>query len=268
MRIAECRLRNERGIALLIALLVTALLVALVFEFFYATRVSLRAAVNFRDGQRAELLARSGVNAFIKWPQLLDNTKEGEWTVVPIVSSGDTELRIRWTDEQGKIPIGGTWLYNKDVLGFVSELFTNMGVDQKVLDAITEEYKSPKQIQLLGELHRFMSDEDYSKVSKFLTASSAQMPINVNTASDEVLKSLGVEPTLINTSRPYASGAAITGIDNIKAASGLNINQNYLKNMTSSIYTVESYATVGEYTKQVTAIVDLSSGRFSYWRSM
>ena len=56
------KILNERGVALLIALLVTTLLIALVFEFAYGTRVSLRAAVNFRDGQRAFYLARSGVN--------------------------------------------------------------------------------------------------------------------------------------------------------------------------------------------------------------
>ena len=53
---------NEHGVALIIVLLVTALLIALIFEFTYGTRVSLRAAVNYRNSERAHYLARSGVN--------------------------------------------------------------------------------------------------------------------------------------------------------------------------------------------------------------
>jgi len=172
---------------------------------------------------------------------------------------------VRWTDEQGKIPIKGL-LNDKDVLAWVELLFMNRGVDQQVLDALKDEYKS-KQIQFLGELHRFMGDEDYVKVSGFLTASSGQKVINVNTAPEEVLKSLGVEPAIILANRPYASGTSITGIDNVMTASGLKIT-NFLKSTTSSLCTVESFATVGDYTKQVTAVVDLSAGTFLYWRSM
>ena len=54
--------RDDRGVALIIVLLVTALLIALIFEFAYGTRISLRATVNFRNSQRAYYLARSGVN--------------------------------------------------------------------------------------------------------------------------------------------------------------------------------------------------------------
>ena len=75
---------NERGVALLIVLLVTALLLALIFEFAYGTRVSLRAAVNSRDSQRAYFLARSGVNFAgallsdnLKNNKLQDNRTEG-----------------------------------------------------------------------------------------------------------------------------------------------------------------------------------------------
>src|SRR5512139_2607372 len=85
-------LRNDRGVALLIVLLVTALLVALVFEFAYATRVSLRAAVNFRDSQRAYYLARSGVNfagrflvEYKKNGKLQDHLEQ-DWLPVPFVS--------------------------------------------------------------------------------------------------------------------------------------------------------------------------------------
>jgi type II secretory pathway component PulK len=82
--------RSERGIALLIVLLVTALLIALIFEFSYATRISLNSAINFRDSQRAYFLARSGIFAFIKYGDKLRDyyIPQGEWGVVPLISDG------------------------------------------------------------------------------------------------------------------------------------------------------------------------------------
>ena len=104
--------RNERGVALLIALLVMTLLMALVMEFAYGTRVSMRAAANFRDGRRAAHLARSGVNVAGKiLAELLrnnrpqDSLEQREWQIVPVMTGDDTELRVRWEDEAGKVSI-------------------------------------------------------------------------------------------------------------------------------------------------------------------
>src|SRR5512147_2488161 len=99
MRNAECGSRNgsekwwasknQRGVALIIVLLVTALLIALIFEFAYGTRISLRAAVNYRDSQRAYFLARSGVFLFGKFKDLPELAgilpRQGEWAENPLV---------------------------------------------------------------------------------------------------------------------------------------------------------------------------------------
>ena len=144
MRNEHRRTRNERGVALIIVLLVTALLIALIFEFAYGTRISLRAAVNFRDSQRAYYLARSGVTFAglllgdnLKKGKLQDNIEQLDWQVVPITTgSNDTELRVRWEDESGKINITnvikGNDTYNRLVI-----LFTNRDVNQEILDRIS-----------------------------------------------------------------------------------------------------------------------------------
>ena len=54
---------NEKGIALLVALVVVVLLIALIVEFDYGTRVALTRAGTFRDGVQAAYLAKSGVRA-------------------------------------------------------------------------------------------------------------------------------------------------------------------------------------------------------------
>jgi hypothetical protein len=80
-------------------------MIALIFEFAYGTRVSLRAAVNFRNSQRAYFLARSGFGVFAKFPELRSFIPQGELGTVPYVSEGDRELGILWEDERGKINV-------------------------------------------------------------------------------------------------------------------------------------------------------------------
>lgn len=54
---------DERGVALILALLVVALLVALILEFDAEARRELKAAAAFRDGLKATTLGRAGVQA-------------------------------------------------------------------------------------------------------------------------------------------------------------------------------------------------------------
>ena len=162
--------KNNRGVALIIVLLVTALLIALIFEFAYGTRISLRSSVNFRDSERAYYLARSGVKFAglllsynLKQGNAQDNIEQRDWEVVPIATlmtgssdtdlsdtteSNDTELKVRWEDESGKINITnivkGNNTYNQLVI-----LFTNRGIrpeysrsDKHVDDRGTQEFLS------------------------------------------------------------------------------------------------------------------------------
>jgi general secretion pathway protein K len=57
------KLGNERGVVLLLVLVVVALLSALLTEFSFSTLVDLRLSETFRDTTRAEYLARGGITA-------------------------------------------------------------------------------------------------------------------------------------------------------------------------------------------------------------
>jgi type II secretory pathway component PulK len=261
--------RNERGVALLIVLLVTALLIALVFEFSYATRISLNSAINFRDSQRAYFLARAGIYAFIKYGDKLRDIyiPQGEWGVVPLISDGDTQVRIKWESEQGKIPIR-TVAKGSDAYGMLSQLFSIKQINQDILD---NQIVEKQNIYLVSELHTVMNDDDYLKVAPYVTVSPVpSRKININAASAEVLQSLcrslgkddGVVGMIIRnrSSKPYGSTAEIAstpGMDSL-VATYLDVTNTYFK--------VYSYATVGGYTKQVEAIVN--GNAISYWRSL
>lgn len=269
---AGSMIRNERGVALLITLLVTTLLMALVFEFAYGTRVSLRAAVNFRDSQRAYFLARSGVNfagkllsEYSKQRKLQDKLEQREWFPVPIVSTGDMELRVRWEDEAGKINIANVSSGQQSLVR-LERLF---GVKQVNLDVL-ERLKERKRIGLVGELHQFMSDEEFGKIRDFVTIYSGSDKIDINTASPEVLRSLGMSEQLASLIIEKRGNEPFATREMIASFPGMDAPTSSWLELTGDVFLVQSFATVGGYTRQAEAVIKRVSGGFSilYWRIM
>ena len=265
--------RNDRGVALLIVLLVTALLIALIFEFSYATRISLNSAVNFRDSQRAYFLARSGIFAFIKYGDKLRDTyiPQGEWGVVPMISDGDTQVMIKWEDEKGKIKISmirKPTLPSATPFDWMTQLFFYKKINQEILDTISENQMI---FQVPTELHKVMSDEDFYKIESFVTTMTSDNSINIKTASREVLEAIGISQ----------AERLIADRKNIKLETAPDVRlyfpseqvygsvSSYLS-FSSTIYKIYSYATVGGYTKQIEAIVNVGNPQnpILYWRSL
>jgi type II secretory pathway component PulK len=264
---------NNRGIALLIVLLVTALLIALIFEFSYATRISLNSAVNFRDSQRAYFLARAGVYAFIGYTDMLTgNIPQNEWGVVPIISEGDTQVRIKWQDEMGKIdismirkpaPLSPSLTYD-----WMTQLFSQKEIDQRILDTIDENRMT---FQLPTQLHQVMSDQDFIKIERFVSTMPPGPPyrtaININTAPREVLEAIGINQaaTIVAAREDQKLSAAnVANFMDAQTYSRLTGNLVY----ESSYYKVYSYATVGGYTRQIEAVIQKGSRTPLYWRAL
>lgn len=277
-------MRNERGVALLIVLLVTALLIALIFEFAYATRISLNSAVNFRDSQRAYFLARSGIRAFITYgTELRGFVPQGEWHPVPIISEGDTQVMIKWEDESGKIKISDIKKDSrtKATEKIVRNLFEEVnGMDQAVVAGIVADDSDISNVTLLSGLQKYISDEDFYKVADSLTVtpevSLNQVSININTASKDVLLSLGIsafEAERIIEERkenPYTAqdlgSEGNARLSRVISDLQSNLDMNPIKTESSGYYKVYAHATVGEYTKQVEAI--LKDKTILYWRAL
>ena len=268
------KLRNNRGVALIIVLLVTALLIMLIFEFAFGTRVSLRAAANFRDSQRAYFIARSGFGVFAKYPQLREIYKiQGEFSdPLPYVSEGDKELTFLWEDESGKINVTnvarGTPAYNR-----LTKLFDILQIDQNKLDQISSWMISQQQnLYLLTELHMFLSDEEYGKVAAYLTVMNPSGNININTASSQVLQSLGLSAP---DADKIVESAKQDPYDPIKkpistaTAPGMTPTIAGQLVTSSNVFKVTSRARVGGYTKEIDAIMTVGgSGAVNYWRAL
>jgi len=271
-------IKNDRGVALLIVMLVTALLIALIFEFAYGTRVSLRSAVNFRDSQRAYYLACSGVNfvgrtlASLKSDTTNTDAKyryleQREWQTVPVMPGADTELRVRWEDEGGKININDVFP-NNEAYNRLIKLFGALSISQDQLDRMVEEQRK---FVLITELHRFLSDEDFRKLRDFVTVSTlgAASKINLNTASSEVLQSLGVSPSAAGMLVERIRNNPITVPGDVNSYLGPeNAGISGQLAITSDVFKVNSFATVGGYTKQVEAVIQRTASGFTikYWR--
>jgi len=278
---------NDHGVALIIVLLVTALLIALIFEFAYGTRVSLRAAVNFRDRQRAYYLARSGVNFVGRY--LSGNLQQGidpvtgknlkydrleqrEPYPVPFIPGNDAELTVKWEDEAGKIKITDvqTNPYRQIML---NTLFENKSIDRTVLDKMTNINSGINKLGFLTGLHQYMNDTDYRAVNNFVTTSQVDR-IDINTASPEVLQSLGISSStveLIKEARPFTDHARVSefaGISNAFLPTTTLRTANYLTE-TSDVFKVYSFAKVGGYTEQVEAVITRSASGYTvnYWRA-
>jgi general secretion pathway protein K len=281
---------NERGVALIIVLLVTALLIALIFEFAYGTRISLRAAVNFRNNQRAYYLARSGVNFVGRYLSYnlqkdsqtgesheYDNLEQQDWQTVPLIPGNDTELRVRWEDETSKINISnvtkGSDAYSRLVI-----LFTNLGIRQNILDQISAwMIEQKRSFYLLSEIHQFLSEEEFRKVQDYVTvlppAVTPGNKIDINTAPVAVLQSLGmsegaaqriVERRTQQPFKPTDDLSSYLGQTGTAIAGQLSF--------TSNVFRVNSFATVGGYTKQAEAIITRTGGvsgfTVLYWRAL
>jgi len=148
------RRSDERGIALLLTLLVLTLLVALILEFDAEARREYRDAAAFRDNFKATVLARAAVQAARGTLQqdFLKDKKAGQsfdaltdlWAL-PITNYaiGDGLLTAQIEDERGKLNLndlatGGDPIAKKAKVQRVKRLFELLQINPDLVDAIVD----------------------------------------------------------------------------------------------------------------------------------
>ena len=105
-------MRNERGFALVLTLVVTALMVAVTAELIHQVYVDTTLSRSFRDGQQASLLAESGISGGIKLLQLNLAGQEfsslsDKWATPFKLDDESGSLEISASEESGKISLNG-----------------------------------------------------------------------------------------------------------------------------------------------------------------
>jgi general secretion pathway protein K len=148
------RRSDERGIALLLTLLVLTLLVALILEFDAEARREYRDAAAFRDNFKATVLARASVQAargvlqqdFMKDKQagqLFDALTDLWAFPITNYAIGDGLLNAKIEDERGKLnlndlAVSGDPIIKKAKVGRVKRLFELVQINPDLVDAIVD----------------------------------------------------------------------------------------------------------------------------------
>lgn len=144
------RITNERGIAVLVALVIVVLLVAIIVEFDYGTRVAITTAGTFRDGVQATYLAKSGVRAAqallkadVRRKETYDATTELWATPLPPYPVGGGFVSAEITDESGKLNINLLQKasdndYQSKLKPIWQRLFKILEIEPDVIDAIRD----------------------------------------------------------------------------------------------------------------------------------
>ena len=152
---------NERGIAILLALLVLTLLVGLVLSLDAEARRELREAAAFRDGLKATTLARSGVQAAraILQQDAQDDMKMGRtfdaatdlWGV-PITNYplGDGTISAAIEDERAKLNLNelatqADPFAKKAIVDKFTRLFALLQIDTRLIDSLLDWVDSDEQ---------------------------------------------------------------------------------------------------------------------------
>jgi general secretion pathway protein K len=148
------RRSDERGIALLLTLLVLTLLVALILEFDAEARREYRDAAAFRDNFKATVLARAAVQAArgVLQQDFMKDKQAGQFFDAPTdlwafpltnYAIGDGLVNAQIEDERGKLNLndlaaGGDPMSRKVKVSRVKRLFELLQINPDLVDAIVD----------------------------------------------------------------------------------------------------------------------------------
>jgi general secretion pathway protein K len=220
------RRENEKGIALLVTLLILVLVLALAHEVFRIGAQSAQTGAYGRDSIRCILLAEGGTGAarIALRVDARDNqydTLDEIWSRAALpITLGDGEVSVTIEDEERKIDLNRIMLPNGNApderrLAVFQRLLEILAIDRAVADAVVDWLDNDENPRVggaessyylglpnpfrakndlfdtVGELRlvRGVTDEVYEKLRPFVTVSSSGM-VNINTAPKEVLMSL------------------------------------------------------------------------------
>jgi|SRR3989338_1598767 len=298
-------LRSQKGFALIITLLITAVLVALVTELVYDVYLSVSRTNNFKDSQRASLLARAGIDMagagleeFLKFKPFMTMDKEG------LVFSRDEEdgrLDIRVFDELGKVSLRivypNTGALNDNLHSAYLRLLNLLQQKEDIADTLSDWIDTDNEPRMMGAegidyyqrlsapympkngylesleellMIKGYTPQVYKAISPFITAYNDSGLININTASKEVIMSLSNEITETLSERIIVHRKAIpfkSSSDIMKIAGFETLGFSLQNRITveSNVFRIYSHAIAGEAVREVEAVIKIGSG-ILYWR--
>lgn len=297
---------NERGIALIITLLITAVLVAVVTEIVYMVHMHTFMAASFRDGQRAEVLAEGGVEvakqAIAATMSKKDYTYFRPGEALGALSGDDGVMTVRGEDEQGKFQINSIVYADGEInvenynayLRLLKALALERGLADSLADWIdindrprpngaeTRDYYNRLAkpyaakngpLETVDEilLCRGYTPEARSRLLGHITVYT-DGKININSASKEVIMALSDEISAEMAQRVvnYREKKPFVDTADIRKVSGFETLGFTLQGritVKSGVFRIYSTGEAGEALSEVEAVLDVGNGgKISYWR--
>jgi general secretion pathway protein K len=221
-----CRLNNQKGIVLVVTLLVVALLTAMVVEFAYGVYTGTNDLYNWRDGQRLSLMAKSGVNVSAKVLFNKDLTSQYTEPVEMPVENPFEDFQgtviIRIENEDAKFNMNAIVPRNDNIdednpdspyncfIRLLKALKLDVTIADRVVDWIDTDSESRLADSEAGAknaafnsvdellLIHGISRKDYDTLLPYVTVSKYRdnLIVNVNGAQSPVLQSLSSSPEI------------------------------------------------------------------------
>jgi general secretion pathway protein K len=139
--------KDERGFALILTLIITALLVAVTTEFIHDVYVETSLQRNFADAQQASLIASSGALAAVKVLQIALGSQEYSslqdgWAAPQVLEDERGSLRVSISEESGKLDLNSivypNGTLNEAKYGIAARLFEKLRLSQDLCDSIAD----------------------------------------------------------------------------------------------------------------------------------
>ncbi len=298
-------LKSERGFALIVTIVVTALLVAVIVEFVYRAYISTARADNFYGSQRAAVLAANGVEVATGVMKLLLKStpylrmEEGNL----YFSRSESDYRIDITVEDELARLSTDVVYTKT--GVVVEsawepfkgLVEQLGLTPDMVDTLADWIDGDDEPRSYGaeSLDYYMSlqtpyrsantplvsseelmmikgytPEVFNLLMPHVTVYNPKRRVNINTASKTVLKALSEDMTdyMADGVIEYRMAEPFRSVSDIMKVPGfetVGIDMQDRIRVESDTFRVVSRATAGGAVREVEAVV-VTDGRVLYWR--
>lgn len=291
-------IKNQKGIALVVVLLVLALLTAMVVEFSYRVYTGTNDLYNWRDGQRLSLLAKSGINLAVRYIKDLNDKfiNTVDMSFKEPSENFDGEIRIKIEDETGKFNINSLVYPDGRTLNITAyksfqRLLELLSLEKTIADRIVDWIdidttpsitgsenmtknnilSSVDELLLINGINR----SDYDKLSPYVTVYGTRdnLIININTAREIVLMSLfdkskGVFPITQDKAniliqrrknKPFESYHEF----NLEAGTSFSANQITDK---ATIFSIRAISSNGNIKKIIDMVMNKDKGIIEYWR--
>ena len=305
LKYIENRYHNQRGVALIAALLVTAILLTLVTDFIYRMYIASSRAGILKDSVRAGalasdgvVLAKAGLEELLRKDSNLVMDREG--LVFSKPAGAGLSIEIRAVDESGRLSLRAvypmTGLTDPRVDKPLRKLFKDAKLEDSLAESLADwidsddvprpggaespQYRSgprpykprnnhPETLDELLLVKGFTPDV-FGAVNRYLTPYSPDGLVNINTAPKEVLAALSDEMTgeladRIIKKRKEAPFRDRSDIMKVPGFERVGFSLQDRITTASRTYRVFSRASAGEVVREVEAVIQLGGGVL-YWR--